>query len=172
MEEKEVKKEPVVGSPRWEEHADAEGKALDAKGAAVVAHKSTKVSTVKMILLGMITLGIYPLVKMCKLVKELNAVRLAHGETKKSMHPVGIIFLAIPTIGIAPLVWMTRLCKRLRAEAEYRDIKKPVKASTFWIFGVLLCETVVCPIIFLSKLLKTSNAIQKHHNKYGDFKTL
>lgn len=125
-----------------------------------------------MILLSMITLGIYALVKMCGIVKELNAVRLAHGETKKSMNPIVVILLSVPTIGIVPLVWMTRLCKRLNAEAQYRDIKKPVKASTFWLFGVLLCETVVCPIIFLSKLLKTSNAIQKHHNTYGDLKTL
>ena len=81
MEEKEVTLDPKTGSPRWEEHATAEGKHLDAKGAEVVQHKSTKVSTVKMILLSMITLGIYALVKMCVIVKELNAVRLAHGET-------------------------------------------------------------------------------------------
>ncbi|MDD6468296.1 MAG: DUF4234 domain-containing protein [Bacilli bacterium] len=172
MEEKEVTLDPKTGSPRWEEHATAEGKHLDAKGAEVVQHKSTKVSTVKMILLSMITLGIYALVKMCGIVKELNAVRLAHGETKKSMNPIVVILLSVPTIGIVPLVWMTRLCKRLNAEAEYRDIKKPVKASTFWLFGVLLCETIVCPIIFLSKLLKTSNAIQNHHNTFGDLKTL
>ena len=47
MEEKEVTLDPKTGSPRWEEHATAEGKHLDAKGAEVVQHKSTKVSTVK-----------------------------------------------------------------------------------------------------------------------------
>ena len=88
------------------------------------------------------------------------------------MNPVAVVFLSVVTIGIVPLVWGHRLTKRMSNELEYRDISYSLKVWHYWVFGILLCETVVCPIIFLHKLIKASNLINKHHNTYGDIKDM
>ena len=154
----------------WIERKTSEGQTLDLNNNIVQVHKGTKRGLVKIILLSLITFGIYGLVNICGIVKDLNKCRLGHNETKKSMNPVGVFFLAFITLGIVPLVWGHRLTKRMSEELEYRDIAYSLKVWHYWVFGLLLCETVVCPIIYLHKLIKASNLINIHHNKYGDLK--
>ena len=166
------KTETIVVNTHWIERKNSEGKTLDLNNNIVQIHKHEKRGLVKIVLLSMITFGIYGLVNVCGIVKDLNNCRQGHGETKKSMNPVAVVFLSVVTIGIVPLVWGHRLTKRMSNELEYRDISYSLKVWHYWVFGILLCETVVCPIIFLHKLIKASNLINKHHNTYGDIKDM
>ena len=166
------KAETIVVNTHWIERKNSEGKTLDLNNNIVQIHKNTKRGLVKIVLLSMITFGIYGLINVCGIVKDLNKCRQGHGETKKSMNPIGVVFLSAITIGIVPIVWGHRLTKRMSDELEYRDISYSLKVWHYWVFGILLCETVVCPIIYLHKLIKASNLINKHHNTYGDIKDM
>ncbi len=162
----------IVVNTHWIERKNSEGKTLDLNNNIVEIHKHEKRGLVKIVLLSMITFGIYGLVNACGIVKDLNNCRQGHGETKKSMNPVAVVFLSVVTIGIVPIVWGHRLTKRMSNELEYRDISYSLKVWHYWVFGLLLVETVVCPIIYLHKLIKASNLINKHHNTYGDIKDM
>lgn len=166
------KVETIVVNTHWIERKNSEGKTLDLNNNIVQIHKHEKRGLVKIVLLSIVTFGIYGLVNVCGIVKDLNKCRQGHGETKKSMNPVAVVFLSVVTIGIVPLVWGHRLTKRMSDELEYRDISYSLKVWHYWVFGILLCETVVCPIIYLHKLIKASNLINKHHNTYGDIKDM
>ena len=162
----------IVVNTHWIERKNSEGKTLDLNNNIVQIHKHEKRGLVKIVLLSMITFGIYGLINACGIVKDLNKCRQGHGETKKSMNPVAVVFLSVITFGIVPLVWGHRLTKRMSNELEYREISYSLKVWHYWVFGLLLVATVVCPIIYLHKLIKASNLINKHHNTYGDIKDM
>ena len=166
------KAETIVVNTHWIERKNSEGKTLDLNNNIVQIHKHEKRGLVKIVLLSMITFGIYGLINACGIVKDLNKCRQGHGETKKSMNPVAVVFLSVITFGIVPLVWGHRLTKRMSNELEYREISYSLKVWHYWVFGLLLVATVVCPIIYLHKLIKASNLINKHHNTYGDIKDM
>lgn len=162
----------IVVNTHWIERKNSEGKTLDLNNNIVEIHKHEKRGLVKIVLLSIITFGIYGLIHVCGIVKDLNKCRQGHGETKKSMNPIGVVFLSVITLGIVPIVWGHRLTKRMSDELEYRDISYSLKVWHYWVYEILLCETVVCPIIYLHKLIKASNLINKHHNTYGDIKDM
>ena len=162
----------IVVNTHWIERKNSEGKTLDLNNNIVEIHKHEKRGFVKIVLLSIITFGIYGLIHVCGIVKDLNKCRQGHGETKKSMNPIGVVFLSVITLGIVPIVWGHRLTKRMSNELEYRDISYSLKEWHYWVYEILLCETVVCPIIYLHKLIKASNLINKHHNTYGDIKDM
>ncbi len=162
----------IVVNTHWIERKNSEGKTLDLNNNIVEIHKHEKRGLVKIVLLSIITFGIYGLIHVCGIVKDLNKCRQGHGETKKSMNPIGVVFLSVITLGIVPIVWGHRLTKRMSNELEYRDISYSLKEWHYWVYEILLCETVVCPIIYLHKLIKASNLINKHHNTYGDIKDM
>ncbi|MDD6468279.1 MAG: DUF4234 domain-containing protein [Bacilli bacterium] len=162
----------IVVNTHWIERKNSEGKTLDLNNNIVEIHKHEKRGLVKIVLLSIITFGIYGLINVCGIVKDLNKCRQGHGETKKSMNPIGVVFLSVITLGIVPIVWGHRLTKRMSDELEYRDISYSLKEWHYWVYEILLCETVVCPIIYLHKLIKASNLINKHHNTYGDIKDM
>lgn len=162
----------IVVNTHWIERKNSEGKTLDLNNNIVEIHKHEKRGLVKIVLLSIITFGIYGLIHVCGIVKDLNKCRQGHGETKKSMNPIGVVFLSVITLGIVPIVWGHRLTKRMSDELEYRDISYSLKEWHYWVYEILLCETVVCPIIYLHKLIKASNLINKHHNTYGDIKDM
>ncbi|MDD7381337.1 MAG: DUF4234 domain-containing protein [Bacillales bacterium] len=162
----------IVVNTHWIERKNSEGETLDLNNNIVEIHKHEKRGLVKIVLLSIITFGIYGLIHVCGIVKDLNKCRQGHGETKKSMNPIGVVFLSVITLGIVPIVWGHRLTKRMSNELEYRDISYSLKEWHYWVYEILLCETVVCPIIYLHKLIKASNLINKHHNTYGDIKDM
>lgn len=162
----------IVVNTHWIERKNSEGKTLDLNNNIVEIHKHEKRGLVKIVLLSIITFGIYGLIHVCGIVKDLNKCRQGHGETKKSMNPIGVVFLSVITLGIVPIVWGHRLTKRMSDELEYRDISYSLKEWHYWVYEILLCETVVCPIIYLHKLIKASNLINNHHNTYGDIKDM
>ena len=132
--------------------------------------KHTKRSLVKIILLSIVTFGIYGLYHINGIVKDLNTVRSNRGIRKKLMGAIGILFLSLFTIGILPLIWGHKLTKNMGEELKYRGINYKFNLVHYWVFCILLADTIVCPIIYLHKLVKSSNLVNEHHNLYGDIK--
>lgn len=74
----------------WAEHLNEEGKKVDAKRSLIKQHKHIKRALWKILLLSVITIGIYPLCVMGRAVKDVNACSTAH-EYDKSMKLIGVI---------------------------------------------------------------------------------
>lgn len=91
----------------------------------------------KMIFLGILTLGIYPMVIWSRLVGEVNMAASRY-DGERSMSFFGMLMLAPITLGIHTLVWFHKLCRRIGAELERRNIAYIFGARDFWIWNFLL----------------------------------
>ena len=121
----------------------------------------------KMILLSMITFGIYGLVVWCHLSEEINTVASRY-DGKHTMHfLIATLLLGGITLGIVPLVWIHKYCARLGNEVARRGIAYSFGAGTFWGWGVLGSLILIGPFVFCHKLLKASNLMNGSYNMYG-----
>lgn len=118
----------------------------------------------KYILLGIITLGIYPLVAMYHISEEINIVAAKDG--KKTMNFLLLAFIFTPiTFGIADLVWFHRICKRMGAEIDRRGISYGFGAGTFWGWNILGALIGIGPLVFIHKFFKAMNLLNESYNK-------
>ena len=121
----------------------------------------------KLILLSIVTFGIYGLVVMCHISSEINEVASSY-DGKKTMHFALLIFLVAPvTLGIAGLVWYHRLSNRIGGELARRNQNYAFSAKTFWLWSVLGALILVGPFIYTHKLLKSMNLINADYNVNG-----
>ena len=123
-------------------------------------------SLLKMILLGLITAGIYPTVIWSRIVTELN-ITASRNDGKRTMPYFGMLLLAPVTLGIVPIVWMHRFCNRVGGQLEFRKCDFRFGAKDFWLWGVLGSLILVGPFIFTHKLMKAMNLINGHYNTNG-----
>lgn len=126
----------------------------------------TKRGLLKCIFLGLITLGIYNFVLLVKMSEEIN-ITASRYDGQRTMHYVFVLFLAPLTLGIYPIVWMHKLCNRLGREVNRRGYNYNFSASTMWLWGVLGSLIIIGPMIYVHKLMKTSNLINTSYNYYG-----
>ena len=120
----------------------------------------------KMIFLGLVTFGIYPLVIWCRIVTELNIVASRY-DGERTMSFLGAMMLAPITLGTFPFVWYHDLCRRVGAELHRRGICYDFGASSFWLWGVLGSFILVGPFIFVHKLMKSMNLLNGDFNCKG-----
>ena len=153
-------------------------------------------SWIKTVLLGIITLGIYPLVMYHHITQEINFVCIKDG--KKTMDYLLVTFIVAPiTAGIGAVVWQHRICNRMGDELKRRAIDLEFSAKDFWktcfwgmllsvvavimtsieasgaelgvlsiISFVLMIVASILVIIFESKFLKAMNALNEHYNSH------
>lgn len=126
----------------------------------------TKRSLCKMIFLGLITGGIYPMVILSRIITELN-IAASRYDGKRTMTFYGMAMLAPLTLGVYPFVWFHKLCRRIGDELQRRSIDYKFGPSQFWLWGVLGSFILVGPFIFTHKLMKSMNLINKDYNKNG-----
>jgi hypothetical protein len=119
----------------------------------------------KVILLTIVTFGIYALVLMHQMINEINLT--AAGDGKKTQGIIVMVLLTIVTAGIYGIIWEIGFLGRAEAEGQRRNAPDKIGFKEFLIFGVLLSWTIVGPIIYTSKLLKAFNAINASYNQYG-----
>ena len=100
-------------------------------------------SLVKMIFLGIITLGIYPMVIWSRLASEVNLVASRY-DGERSMPFFGMLMLTPVTLGIHSLVWMNKLCRRIGNELQRRSITYTFSAQDFWLWAFL--PGILCSI--------------------------
>ena len=120
----------------------------------------------KMIVFGLLTVGIYDLVIWCKMITELN-IAASRYDGQRTMSYFGMCYLAPLTLGIYPLVWMHNLSQRMGNEARRRGMNTKLSASTFWLWGILGSLIVVGPLVYVHKMLKALNHINSDFNVNG-----
>ncbi len=115
----------------------------------------------KMILLSVLTLGIYPLVIWCKMSMEINVVASRH-DGQWTMHYMCMLMLAPLTLMIYPLVWIHGLCNRTGDELIRRKVNYKFSAATFWLWNLLyplLGGAITAALIFILPTFKLSTMI-------------
>lgn len=121
----------------------------------------------KYILLGIITLGIYPIVVMSSISSDINIIAGRY-DGKRTMHYCLLIFLVSwLTLGIGVLVWYHNLSSRIGNELRRRNISYQFGAGSYWGWSILGALIVVGPFIYIYKLLKAMNLLSSHYNVNG-----
>lgn len=110
------------------------------------------------VFLYIITLGIYPLVLMCIMGREIN--KICEGDGKKQMHFLLAVLLGFVTLGIYPVVWCCKAMNRLCDNAyRYGPTVHPSNSGSSYVlwtyFGLFIA---VGPIVAFCKFLGNVNA--------------
>ena len=114
---------------------------------APVAQLKTNRGLVKLILLSLITFGIYPLVLWSSVSNDINTIATRY-DGKKTTHYLLMAFVfSWLTFGIAPFVWNHKICARIGNELKRRGIGYSFGAGTFWGWCVLGSFILVGPFI-------------------------
>ncbi|XOQ47547.1 MAG: DUF4234 domain-containing protein [Eubacteriales bacterium] len=134
---------------------------------APVRQLNAKRSLLKFILLGIITLGIYPIVFYSGISADINVIAGRY-DGRKTMHFCLLCFLVGPiTLGIACLVWFHRISERIGDELNRRNIDYSFGAKDFGLWFVLGAFIIVGPFVYVHKLATASNKLAEHYNING-----
>ena len=134
---------------------------------APVAQLKTNRGLIKLILLSLITFGIYPLVLWSSVSNDINTIATRY-DGKKTTHYLLMAFVfSWLTFGIAPFVWSHKICARIGNELKRRGIGYSFGAGTFWGWNILGAFIGVGPLVYTHKLLKAMNKLSEHYNVYG-----
>ena len=117
----------------------------------------------KMIFLGILTLGAYPLYIYTALSMEINREAKADGKHTMNYLLVTFVFSWL-TLFIAPLVWMHRICNRMHDALNAQGSNYAFSARDFWLWGILGSLIIVGPFVFISKMMKASNILAGAYN--------
>lgn len=121
----------------------------------------------KMVLLGLVTLGIYPLVVESHIGEELNLIASPH-DGKRTMHFCLIYFIfSWLTLGIVLFVWFHRTSNRMGDELKRRGIDYSFSATDFWLWEILGSLIIIGPFIYVAKRMKAMNLINEDYNQKG-----
>lgn len=121
----------------------------------------------KLILLSIVTLGIYAIVIYSRASEDINTIASRY-DGKKTMHYCLLIFLIAPiTLGIGALVWQHKISNRIGGELTRRNLGLEFSAKTFWLWGVLGSFIIVGPFIYTHKFLKSMNLLVDDFNTKG-----
>ena len=120
----------------------------------------------KMFFLGLITLGIYPMVIYSRIVTELN-IAASRYDGKRTVSFLGMAMLSPLTLGIYAFVWYHNFCARIGEELQRRGVGYKFGPSQFWLWNILGSFILVGPFVFLHKLMKSMNLINKDFNEKG-----
>lgn len=134
---------------------------------APVAQLKTKRGLIKLILLSLVTFGIYPLVLWSSVSNDINTIATRY-DGKKTTHYLLMTFVfSWLTFGIAPFVWNHKICARIGNELKRRGIGYSFGAGTFWGWNILGALIGVGPLVYTHKLLKAMNKLSEHYNVNG-----
>lgn len=90
----------------------------------------------KMILLSILTCGMYPLAIYSRISMEINMVASRH-DGQRTMHYLWMCFLAPLTLMIYPFVWIHGLCNRMGGELDRRQINYKFSGASFWLWNLV-----------------------------------
>ena len=127
----------------------------------------TNYSLLKLILLNIVTLGIYSIVIYSRMGNDINTAASRY-DGKETMHYCLIYFLLnVVTLGIAGVVWFHRLSNRVGMELARRGIAYSFSAADYWLWNVLGSFIIVGPFIYLHKLCTAMNMVNTSYNSRG-----
>ena len=134
---------------------------------APAAQLKTNRGMLKLILLSLITFGIYALVVFSQMSGDINLIASRY-DGKKTMHFCLLTFIVAPiTMGIAGIVWYHKISSRIGAELNRRGAAYEFGAADYWLWNVLGSLILVGPFVYMHKLFKAVNKMNAHYNVNG-----
>ena len=132
-----------------------------------VRQLNTRRGLIKLILLSIITFGIYPFVFFSGISEDINLIA-SRFDGKKTMHYCLMAFIIGPlTLGIGFIVWFHNLSSRMGNELARRGIAYSFGASDYWLWNVLGSLIIIGPFVYLHKLAKASVLLAQDYNVRG-----
>lgn len=123
-------------------------------------------SWVKMTLLGILTLGIYPAVIWSRMVTELNLAASRY-DGERTMPFFAMSILSPFTLFIYLFVWFHDFSSRVGRELQRRQLDYSMGAKDFWLWNLLGCLILVGPFVYVHKVTKAMNLINADFNING-----
>lgn len=134
---------------------------------APVGQLKTNRGMIKLLLLSLVTFGIYPLFFYASMANDVNVI-CSRYDGKKTMNYWLLFFIVSPlTCGIASFVWCHKISSRIGNELRRRNLPHAISAGTFWGWNVLGLLIGVGPLVYIYKLCKAMNTLCKHYNVNG-----
>lgn len=134
---------------------------------APVGRLNSRRSLLKLVLLALPTLGIYPIIFFSGISEDINIIANRY-DGKKTMHYCLMNFvIGNLTARIGMYVWNHRLSNRIGAELQRRGIGYSISAKDYWLWNVLGCLILVGPFVYWHKLATASNLLAEHYNYHG-----
>ena len=125
----------------------------------------TERSFVAYFFLNIITLGIYSLVQVSHIGREVNLIASEH-DGKHTMHFCWIVFIfSWLTLGIVSLVWYHRISNRIGNELRRRGVTSDFGADTFWLWFILGSLIYIGPFVYIYKRIVAMNQLNDLYNK-------
>lgn len=120
-------------------------------------------SFLALLLFGVLTFGIYPIVYWTKISNDVNT--LCEGDGQKTMKYVFVWLLNFVTLGIFGLVWKFKIAQRLKDNAPRYNIKFSESGALVLLFTLLI--PVVGSFIGMYIIVKNFNAMGVAFNEYN-----
>lgn len=145
-------------APQYQQHAPQYQQSY-----GPVRQLNTHRGLIKLILLTIITFGIYPLVFFSGISEDINLIA-SRFDGRKTMHYCLMAFIIGPlTLGIGFIVWFHNLSSRMGNELARRGIAYSFGASDYWLWNVLetlslsdrlfICTSSQERLCFLQKII-------------------
>jgi hypothetical protein len=122
----------------------------------------SKRSLVVVILLSLITFGIYGLYFIHKLAKDMNTI--CEGDGKKTRGLLFVLFIGAITAGIYDLVWLYALGDRMQDNGPRYGLTIKESGTTILLWDILGAFIVVGPFIAMHIIIKNINALGEAYN--------
>jgi hypothetical protein len=116
-----------------------------------------------MILLSIVTFGIYGLYWIYALAKDVNTICEGDGQTTGGL--LKYLLLGMITFGIYDIVWLYMLGDRLQDNGPKYNITIKESGGTILLWSILGSFIIVGPFIALHILIKNVNALANEYNK-------
>lgn len=130
-------------------------------------HLECNRSLVKIILLTIVTCGIYGIITFYKITEDLNTICRPYDNKTTTNYLVATLLLGPITCGIYPIIWFHNMSKRIGDNLKHRGIAYNFSASTFWLWYVLGILILVGPIVYMYKLTQATNKLAADYNARG-----
>lgn len=130
----------------------------------------TNRSLLVLILLSILTLGIYALYFWHKYAADMNVV--CNGDNKHTRGILARIFFSIFTLGIYDLVWLYSAGERISANAFKRGIHCNTTGSSTLLWYILGTLIVIGPFVALHKLIDGLNKLCADYNAKSNHTTV
>ena len=149
-------------APQYQQHAPQYQQSY-----GPVRQLNTHRGLIKLILLTIITFGIYPLVFFSGISEDINLIA-SRFDGRKTMHYCLMAFIIGPlTLGIGFIVWFHNLSSRMGNELARRGIAYSFGASDYWLWNVLGRLIIIGPFVYLHKLARASVLLAEDYNIRG-----
>ncbi len=98
---------------------------------------STNRSFLKFLFLNIVTCGIYGIICLYEISKDINTIASRY-DNKKTMNYVVAWLLSTVTFGISIIVWYHKISSRIGCELQRRNYDYKFSASTYWSYSFIL----------------------------------